>query len=92
MLMYYLSIAGAVLLLFIGWRMLRRILAANRHVSDADLIDFWNGRLRARSEAEYRRVAEHLSHCQYCRDRLDDIIQNNKARHNVDESFISRRF
>lgn len=92
MLMYYVSIAAACILATIVFRIARQILANMRHVDQETLVEFWNGRLRKNSESSYRRVVNHLGTCQECRDRLDDITQNNKARHNVDEAMITRRF
>ncbi|MEL6356598.1 MAG: hypothetical protein AAFQ37_06640 [Bacteroidota bacterium] len=69
-----------------------QIVKSWRHVDEKTLIDFWNGRLQKNDEREYRRVVTHLGNCQRCRDRLDDITQNNKTRHNIDDHLISRRF
>lgn len=92
MLTYYVSAIAAAILAVIVFRIGRQLLASMRHVDPDTLIEFWNGRLRKRSEEEYRRVVNHLGTCQDCRDRLDDITQNNKARHNVDDGIITRRF
>lgn len=92
MLTYYVATGAACVLAMIVFRIGRQMLAAMRHVDEDVLIDFWNGRLRKKSEESYRQVVNHLGNCQACRDRLDDITQNNKARHNVDDAMISRRF
>ena len=92
MLTYYVSIAAACVLATIIFRMGRQLIAGTRCIEEETLIEFWNGRLRKKSEENYRRVVNHLGSCEQCRDRLDDITQNNKARHNVDDSMISRRF
>lgn len=88
----YIVIGAACFLAMIIFRIGRQLLASTRCIEEETLIDFWNGRLRKESEEEYRRVVNHLGTCQKCRDRLDDITQNNKARHNVDDAMISRRF
>lgn len=88
----YRYIIAACILAAIVFRIGRQLLATLRHVDQETLIEFWNGRLRRQSEESYRRVVNHLGTCQECRDRLDDITQNNKARHNVDDGMISRRF
>jgi len=85
-----LFLSGALLLVVI--RIARQIIASWRCVEEDVLIDFWNGRLQSKDEKEYRRVVSHLGNCQACRDRLDEITQNNKTRYKVDDHLISRRF
>ncbi|PHI21133.1 hypothetical protein CEQ90_03680 [Lewinellaceae bacterium SD302] len=79
-------------IIFVIYLISKQLLATRRHIEEENLEDFWNGRLRNRSEDEYRRVVNHLGVCDECQARLDDITQNNKARHNVDEGIITRRF
>lgn len=80
------------LVLYVIYYIGKQIFASLRHIEEDMLIEFWNGRLRTKNEAEYRRVVTHLASCNSCRARLDDITQNNKARHNVDAGMINRKF
>lgn len=91
MITYILLILSGLLLLTV-LRIARQIWSSRRHAEEEVLIDFWNGRLQRNNEKEYRRVVTHLGNCKRCRDRLDDITQNNKTRHNIDDHLISRRF
>ncbi len=89
--LYVLSLAAAVLLFVIYW-IGRQILATYRHVEEAVLLDFWNGRLQKNDENTYRRVVTHLGSCDKCRQRLEEITQQNKTRYGIDDQLISRRF
>lgn len=82
----------ASVVIFVVYYIGKNILAGMRHIDQEVLVEFWNGRLRNRSEAEYRLVVNHLASCEDCRDRLDEITQNSKTRHNVDEGIIVRKF
>lgn len=91
MITYILLFFAAALLLTVI-RIGGQIISSYRHVEEETLIDFWNGRLQKRNEKEYRRVVSHLGNCSACRDRLDEITQQNKTRYNIDDHLISRRF
>lgn len=94
--MDYLSEIGYVIftttILFVVYLIAKQLMASRRHPAEEILIEFWNGRLRNRSEDEYRRVVNHLGTCEACQAKLDDITQNNKTRHQIDEGIITRRF
>lgn len=70
----------------------QQIVASWRHADEETLVDFWNGRLQKNDDKEYRRTVAHLGNCQKCRDRLDEITQQNKTRYGIDDHLISRRF
>lgn len=88
----YLLILLSCGLLLIVIKIAQQIIASWRHVDEEVLVDFWNGRLQKNDEKEYRRVVAHLGNCQACRDRLDEITQQNKTRYGIDDHLISRKF
>jgi hypothetical protein len=88
----YLIIIFSAGLFLIVIKIGQQIIASWRHVEEETLTDFWNGRLQKKDDKEYRRVVNHLGSCQACRDRLDEITQQNKTRYGIDDQLISRRF
>ncbi len=51
----------------------REVFGSFRHPDDEDLTEYWNGTMRDDDRSAYRQISEHLSTCDSCRDRLDEL-------------------
>ncbi len=80
----------ALALVLVIWRMYRQISATYRHVEEDVLEEFWDGQLKE-DKAEYDRVANHLTHCEACRENLDRIRSRIKP-HPDTQKLIRRKF
>jgi len=78
---------AAVLIYFIG----KQVLGAIRHPSEDEMIDFWNGHLKAGNRKRHRQISEHLATCEACRDRLDRI-RKEYAGPGADAPLIERKY
>lgn len=70
-LLFVVAVAAA-LIYYIG----KEVLAAFRHPSEQELIDFWKDQ---NSASVRRRISEHLASCASCRDRLDEVRRHHSG-------------
>jgi len=80
-------IFAAGIIYFIG----KEVVGAFRHLTDEELIDYWNDSLKQSDRKAYRRASEHLGTCQACRDRLDEV-RKNYAGPGADAPLIERKY
>lgn len=78
---------AAVIIYYIG----KEVVGAFRHLSDQELVDFWNGHLKESSRKGHRRASEHLASCEECRDRLDQV-RKDYAGPGSDAPMIERKY
>ncbi|WP_146088731.1 anti-sigma factor [Neolewinella xylanilytica] len=66
---YLIAAVAAAIIYRIG----REVMGSFRHPDDEELLDYWNGVTRDEDRGAYRQISEHLSSCDSCRDRLDEL-------------------
>lgn len=84
---YFVVAVAVAIIYYIG----KEVLGAFRHPSDAELVEYWSGRMEANSRKAFRRTSEHLGSCNDCRDRLDEIRDGN-AGPGADAPMIERKY
>lgn len=84
---YLVGAVVATIVYYIG----KEVVGAYAHVSDENLLAFWNGTLKAKDRKAFRRTTEHLATCVECRDRLDEIRKTN-AGPGATDPLINRRY
>lgn len=77
----------AVILYFIG----KQVLGAFCHPSEDEMVDFWNGYLKAENRKRHRQISEHLATCEDCRDCFDRI-RKEYAGPGADAPLIERKY
>ena len=81
-------VAISIGLAYLSWKIFLQLRANYQHIDDDVLEDFSRGRL-VKGSALYKRVVNHLTYCEECRDRLDQIRKD--IRPDIDK-ILKRRF
>lgn len=86
---YQIALIVGLALAYLLYRIGKNIWATYRHADEAELRDYWNGRLERNDPPAYRRLRDHLVGCETCRDLLDEV---RKTERREMDSVFKRKF